>query len=217
MLDSVWFNWFAESVEAFDPVDTALLGAELDAAVATADVLGFPSDGLIETDHYHFGFFAVMQAKLLAANAPKATPALVHNALHQHDRFLGSLLRGLDFLGVVSCHGDLVARLAAVHGIGETQSYVVPGENGRTQLPAAPRVRGHFPEAYRRTLDALTVPAPGAVFLVGAGVLGKIYCARIKALGGIALDIGSLADAWLGFNTRPGQYDHLDDWRLPAA
>jgi len=33
-------------------------------------------------------------------------------------------------------------------------------------------------------------------------LLGKIYCDRIRELGGIALDIGALADAWVGKNTR---------------
>jgi hypothetical protein len=46
------------------------------------------------------------------------------------------------------------------------------------------------------------VPRPGAVFLVAGGLLGKIYCDRIRALGDIALDIGALADAWMGHNTR---------------
>ena len=40
------------------------------------------------------------------------------------------------------------------------------------------------------------MPFPGAVFLVGAGALGKIYCQWIKERGGIALDIGSMCDAW---------------------
>lgn len=45
-------------------------------------------------------------------------------------------------------------------------------------------------------------PEPGEVWLVAAGFLGKIYCDRIRALGGIAIDIGSLADDWMGYATR---------------
>ena len=37
---------------------------------------------------------------------------------------------------------------------------------------------------------------PAWHFLVGAGVLGKIYCDRIKARGGVALDVGSILDSW---------------------
>ena len=52
----------------------------------------------------------------------------------------------------------------------------------------------------QKTLD---VAYQGEVFLVGAGFLGKIYCQTIKNLGGIALDIGSAADYWMGYQTRP--------------
>lgn len=60
----------------------------------------------------------------------------------------------------------------------------------------------HFPTVYDRTLAELSVPRPGAVFLVAGGLLGKIYCDRIKQLGGIAFDIGAVVDAWMGHNTR---------------
>ena len=42
------------------------------------------------------------------------------------------------------------------------------------------------------------MPFPGALFLVGAGAFGKIYCHWIRDRGGIAVDIGSLFDSWAG-------------------
>jgi hypothetical protein len=39
---------------------------------------------------------------------------------------------------------------------------------------------------------------PGEVWLVGAGVLGKVYCQAIKAAGGVAIDVGSVLDVWSG-------------------
>ena len=36
----------------------------------------------------------------------------------------------------------------------------------------------------------------GTTFLVGVGVLGKVYCDRIKGKGGVAIDIGSILDSW---------------------
>ncbi|HVT35380.1 MAG TPA: hypothetical protein VHE37_07350 [Nevskiaceae bacterium] len=56
----------------------------------------------------------------------------------------------------------------------------------------------------------------GEVFLVGAGMLGKLLCARIRDLGGIAMDVGSIMDHWAGFATRAEsahQYTRFD----PAA
>jgi hypothetical protein len=56
----------------------------------------------------------------------------------------------------------------------------------------------HYPNRFLELLDEINVPFEGAVFLVGAGYLGKPYCQRIKNLGGIALDIGSIYDSWIG-------------------
>jgi hypothetical protein len=39
---------------------------------------------------------------------------------------------------------------------------------------------------------------PGQVWLVGAGVLAKIYCHMIRRAGAVAVDIGSVIDAWAG-------------------
>ena len=64
-------------------------------------------------------------------------------------------------------------------------------------------------------IDTLTIPRRGAVFLVAGGLLGKIYCDRIRELGGIALDIGALADAWMGHNTRGRVFDQAMETQLP--
>jgi hypothetical protein len=47
------------------------------------------------------------------------------------------------------------------------------------------------------------------LFLVAGGLLGKFYTATIRRHGGIALDVGSLVDAWTGRHTRPGYDDKL--------
>ena len=46
---------------------------------------------------------------------------------------------------------------------------------------------------------------PGSVFLVGAGVLGKIYVDIIKTNGGIAVDMGSTLDFFYP-DIIPGEY-----------
>jgi hypothetical protein len=45
-------------------------------------------------------------------------------------------------------------------------------------------------------------PIPGELVLVAGGFLGKLICERVRERGGIALDIGSAADYWMGFQTR---------------
>ena len=60
----------------------------------------------------------------------------------------------------------------------------------------------HFPDRFDELVDTLTVEYPGQVFLVGAGICGKVYCDLIAERGGIAIDIGSVCDAWLGIASR---------------
>jgi len=59
-----------------------------------------------------------------------------------------------------------------------------------------------WPEFFDDLRTRIAVREPGEVFLVGAGVLGKELCLRIKELGGIALDMGSSLDRMVGKITR---------------
>jgi len=58
-------------------------------------------------------------------------------------------------------------------------------------------------------LQQQLVKFPGMLFLVGGGFYGKLYCNLIKSQGGIALDVGSLLDAWAGVHSRPAVYKTL--------
>ncbi|MBV1838708.1 hypothetical protein KUA11_16080 [Acetobacter estunensis] len=61
----------------------------------------------------------------------------------------------------------------------------------------------HFPHLFRHISEEIRKKAgKGTMFLVGAGILGKIYCDIARNNGSIALDIGSLFDAWDGKATR---------------
>lgn len=44
--------------------------------------------------------------------------------------------------------------------------------------------------------------APGILFLVGAGLFGKIYCDVARQAGAVAIDIGSVFDGWAGVQSR---------------
>jgi hypothetical protein len=57
---------------------------------------------------------------------------------------------------------------------------------------------GQFPHLYKVTMQTIRAlgDVRGCLFFVGAGLLGKAYCAAIKRQGGVALDIGSVFDTW---------------------
>lgn len=61
----------------------------------------------------------------------------------------------------------------------------------------------HYPEQFNEMEWWLNAaPCDGNPCLVGAGVIGKIYCNWMRDRGGIAFDIGAVMDLWAGFSTR---------------
>lgn len=61
----------------------------------------------------------------------------------------------------------------------------------------------HYPEQFNKIKEWIkTVPCKGNLCLVGAGIPGKIYNNWFRDQGGVALDAGSVFDAWAGFKTR---------------
>jgi hypothetical protein len=108
---------------------------------------------------------------------------------------------------LISCHSGLPAKLKAAFGLKQIEYCQIPGEKQNEHILGSSAVAGqHFPERYEAVLRELSTPHCGKVFLVAAGILGKMYCDQIKIFGGVAIDVGSLADAWVGALTRPG-YD----------
>ena len=205
--DVPWRSWFGGDIADVEPHSMAALRRDFVSAIETADLLGVSSLFRLRQDTGHFGFIETQEAfvaDLLGKRDDVSFfDALGNLDLEKTEPPLSHALKDLDFLGLISPHPDLEAKLRRHLRPLKTRAYVVPAEARQADLSAAGR-DAHFPTVYQALLGELHVPFPGAVYLVGAGLLGKIYCARIKQLGGIALDIGSLVDGWCGLDTRPG-------------
>lgn len=217
--DVIWFNWFGQTPDALQSAHMDALVQQVRTTIQSADIIGIPDADRLATDRMHYGYLAYLDTLVdgvcQAREAVALTDAFVHSSLHEHDPFLRGLLVGVGWLGTISPHQSLGTRLRATLGIPDGEDHLIPGEMRLPNDPGLKRGRGHFPERFDALMAALTLPHRGAVVLVAGGLLGKIYCHRIRELGGIAIDIGSLADAWLGYTTRPGQYTKADQWRLP--
>ena len=61
----------------------------------------------------------------------------------------------------------------------------------------------HYRKTFPGVLDALNTNLQGTLVLVGAGLLGKLYCNTAKDSGAVALDFGSSFDVLAGMSTRP--------------
>ncbi len=209
----VWDNWFGETLAAADPAALASLAADYVAAVRNADVIGASDAIRLRQDTGHYGYLAFQEHWLRGIAAERGsvlwTSAFAHRDLERATPGLAALLEGQDTLGLISPHPGLADRLAARFDIADVVDIVIPAEG---RLPTAPQSRAnsrHFPEVYRHVLATLVLPRPGCLVLVAGGLLGKVYCDRVRTLGGIALDIGALADAWMGHDTRDGQFAHV--------
>ena len=60
---------------------------------------------------------------------------------------------------------------------------------------------GAWPDAFARVREEI-VRGGAPLTYVGAGLLGKTYCADVRRAGRVAVDIGSIVDTWVGLKTR---------------
>ena len=187
-LATVLHTWFGRS--DFPAAELQFLADGLRQAVRSADVLGLPTRyQLTRTPRYGMVLEALDRYQL-------CSPAqlFADSGLHFYLQWSGALahlLRGRDSVDVIGCR-DIGSRIAEAFDLGSVRTHLVRGEHlfpGSVSQP-------HWPDGYKGIMQQLEAVNPGQVFLVGAGVLGKIYCDRIKAKGGVALDIGSILDSW---------------------
>jgi glycosyltransferase involved in cell wall biosynthesis len=105
-------------------------------------------------------------------------------------------------ISLITCHPELAQRLSNKHGVRIESVHLIPTEKKYSLVFNHGSGGRHYPEAFELLREKLAEIRPGQVFLVAAGMLGKIYCHWIRKAGGIGLDVGSAADAWCGFHTR---------------
>jgi hypothetical protein len=194
-LNHILNMWFGRHVVS--EADIVHIRAELIKAIKAADLIGLhhPSMGGEEK----FGrIFSVFNKYQLWNGVAKVCWANVHMHLHGAKMYEG-LFQRLDFVGVISPR-SIERKLSDIWQIKKIVRYDIPEEHFYAANKDS--VGRHYPDRYYKLLDELEVPFEGAVFLVGAGVLGKIYCDKIKALGGIGLDLGSVFDAWAEYPAR---------------
>jgi len=83
-------------------------------------------------------------------------------------------------------------------------SYKIPRRGGKF----------HYQNHYRNVINMIKKNSTKYdLFLIGAGLLGKIYCGVIKENGGRAYDVGRLFDFWAGIrkiDSRPKRFIQMD-------
>jgi hypothetical protein len=134
-------------------------------------------------------------------SAPAFTSCHLHQDLELWDCY-DELLDGLRDVVLVSCHERLADWVQKRFDLKIAGHVLLPPDHVTGPSLASdyegPPLPARFDDAIARLGD---LPRNRLV-LVGAGVLGKLLVHEARARGGIALDIGSIFDHWLGLRTR---------------
>jgi len=122
------------------------------------------------------------------------------------DRFF-ELIRSAHSLHLISSRRQFSEVMQRVAPLLDVHFIEIPGERLRVSCGGDTTVQtnasSHFPARFKEVLDEISASVvPGSLWLIGAGFLAKLYCMRIRDLGGVALDLGSLVDVYCGINTR---------------
>lgn len=202
--------WWGDAADA--GVGGGRLGQMLIAAIEGADIIGIPDLNRMRTT-----LGAGKNARGLVAcidfivDRLEADPAWLDGRLvtscHVHQslaywRLWDLLIPRMGTVSLITCHPRLADLLARRHGVDISAVHLIPAEAKYADAIEHAAHAPHYPDRFEELIDSLSVPRAGQVCLVAAGVLGKVYCDTIKRHGGIALDIGSVADEWAGYETR---------------
>ncbi|HTK79327.1 MAG TPA: tetratricopeptide repeat protein [Rhizomicrobium sp.] len=205
-----------------DPVMRATIAAQVRGAINDADGLGIPTRARflrdIRLDSARSfsaapsgrGLLAIMQALreapgIRAREAGVLTSAHIHQDLQRWNLY-PVLFDGLRDIVIVSCHAGLPEAMKSRFRVEIAKAVAVPPGDAARELQNRTLQDSEMPpQSIERALEDLGDWPRGRLVLVGAGYAGKIIIREAKQRGGVALDLGSIFDAWVGDNTRSYQ------------
>lgn len=176
-------------------------------AYTNADIIGIPNHKQ-KTDRHWGEVLAVLKH-----NAPdnKGAYCDIDVAYHLLDSGYDELLQGRKVLNYISCR-NLDDGFKRKWGIEVVNKYTLQPE---MKFTSGYEGDPHYPTQFNRVprwMDVVAKDWPGSLLLVGAGVIGKVYCNWWRDRGGIAFDFGGVADIFAGKVTRgPGRGLDVDD------
>lgn len=183
--------------------------AELTMAVLNSDIIGALPRTTITDDTRSI----IMQSTLplvLSLRAERkfsgfVNPNNIHYSLGKSKDFLSTICSA-EKIVLITSNKSLKEILSRCLKISEKISAIIlPGEyvTDKSQVTIEERFR------IFNNIEHLIKSAakPGAIFLVGAGIIGKFWCSLIKEEGAVAIDMGSTLDAWCGIESRGGGFD----------
>ena len=174
------------------------------AAVGAADAIGIPDlDQCLQGPAECWRVPAGLALRFGSEGLQRLAPALLAGGWHLHNYLLerGAYAEA-PFLRV---RGVIAPSLPQALRGSEVLHLALPGERGNRLDTYGEDA--HYPVVFERTLERIERElGPGDLVLVGAGILGKIYCDAVRQRGGVAIDIGSVIDIASGLTGTRGEY-----------
>ena len=130
--------------------------------------------------------------------------------------YFNTALTGISRLNYISCR-NLQERMQSKWSIEVVNGYHIAPE---AKFTSGYDGDVHYPTQFNKAARWMDVVCrPGDLLLVGAGVIGKIYCNWWRDRGGVAFDIGSIFDEFAGMITRGPErgLDKIDEnskWKI---
>jgi hypothetical protein len=213
--------WWGRAVASGERARMTALVAD---ATWQADIIGIPNFGRVlrdvqlagnddlSTTRTGRGLRTVLAAaerwkefRPTALPPPLFTSANLHHDLQRWNLY-GELFDGAGDLVLVSCHPDLPDAVRQQFHAGTAANIVIPPRHAT--IPALVK-RVDTPHILPEIIDDVVAEvrrhAAGRMVVVAAGYLGKCILHQSKLAGGVALDVGSAADYWVGLKTRSYQ------------
>jgi hypothetical protein len=172
-------------------------------AYTEADYIGSPLGKKIkEPDSYWAKAVAILytEAGINLIHATTNVSIDIHSELLVNN-YIHRLIEKAETLNYISCRDlDEQFKKRFPH-LKTVNKFIIAPE---TKFTTNTTGEDHYPTQYNHVQKWMdrAINCEGALCLVGAGVVGKIYCNQFRDRGGIALDIGSVFDSFAGKDTR---------------
>jgi tetratricopeptide (TPR) repeat protein len=136
---------------------------------------------------------------------PKArsyASAHLHQDLERWNLY-GELFDGVGEIVCVTCHPDLPDVLHSLFGVRTARSLLIPPRSATARLMRKRTTDSRtLPAMVEEVIDTMETVVANRLVVVGAGYLGKWIADEARGQGGVALDLGSMLDYWIGLKTR---------------
>lgn len=212
--EGIILNAFS-SVQALDLANTAVLKRQLGfeppishikeirdnlvSCYKNADIIGIPNHTQETNSHWRKTIGILYNNVPEAENKAKCDIDVAYQMLE--DDSYQRLLMNRKRLYYISCR-DLDEGFKNRYNIAYTNRFHIPPEKKfTTDDDPVP----HYPDYFNKVqkwMDHFNKEQEPHLLLVGAGVIGKIYCNWWRDRGGIAMDVGGVMDSWYGRVTR---------------